>query len=133
MSGLILDYPNSLKEILPVMREQFRYLDAIYGELDFKKILFTKDTEHCFNCRDLYPDFRNAFETSEEQANNRQDIKESLNELKNLSLGLVDKMDRELYSKMHYDRFEILRNLPGCENRNFHRKIPKKLSEFLNP
>ena len=114
MSGLILDSPDNLEEIFPVISGQFQYLDAVYEELDFKKIPLTDDTKHYFNCRDLYPDFRNTFKTLEEQAGNGQDIEDSLKELKKLSLEITDKMDVYLYGRINLNLIEPLNKIPGC-------------------
>ncbi|MCK4729750.1 MAG: hypothetical protein KAT28_00375 [Candidatus Aenigmarchaeota archaeon] len=129
MSGLILDYPNSLKETIPVMKDIFRYLDAVYEELNFEKLPVNKYTEHYFACRDLYPDFKDAFETLEEQVDDGQNVEESLKGLKKSSLEIVDKMDRGLYGIITYELFD-LKKIPGCENRDIHRKIPKNYQSF---
>ncbi len=130
MSGLILDNPDTLEEVLPIMKGQFQYLDAVYKELDFEKIPLTEYTKHYFNCRELYPEFKNAFETLEEQAGNGQGIEDSLKELKNLSSGIITKMDVGLYGRM-YRALEVpLKEIPGCENRRIHRKIPKNYKDF---
>ncbi len=132
MSSLILDYPHFLEETFSVMRRQFQYLDAVYEELDFEEIPLTEDTKHYFNCRDLYPDFRNAFGTLEKQVGNGQDIEYSLKELKELSLEIADKMDVSLYAGMYLEIIKPLNEIPGCENRYIHRKIPKNYKFLIN-
>ena len=129
-SDLLLRGYGQFEKISPKLKTMFCYLDAIYEDQNIEEIPLTEDTQHYFNCRELYPAFRNAFGTLEEQADNGQDINGSLNELKNLSSGIITKMDQDLYGEIYWRVFEALKEIPGCENRIFHRKKPKNYKDF---